>query len=300
MNHSAVTFTENNKIDYAIQVKNLTKTYKDFILDNISLDLPCGTVMGLIGENGAGKSTFINALLNITDSQYDQVTILGRDLRTQENLIKEDISVIFSDSHYDLSFTPLFVGKMLSGIYKNWDQSKFLDYLKRFNLPEKKRLKKFSTGMRVKLGFAAALSHDPKLLILDEATSGLDPVVRDEILDILREFTEAEDRAVLMSSHITSDLDKIADYIAYIHEGKLLFVRTYDDLQNNYGIINCGRELFDALSPDDIAAYKKEAYSCRVLVSNRQKLKSIFSDVRIENASIEDIMLFYIKGEKIR
>ena len=245
MNHSAVTFTENNKIDYAIQVKNLTKTYKDFILDNISLDLPCGTIMGLIGENGAGKSTFINALLNITDSQYDQVTILGRDLRTQENLIKEDISVIFSDSHYDLSFTPLFVGKMLSGIYKNWDQSKFLDYLKRFNLPEKKRLKKFSTGMRVKLEFAAALSHDPKLLILDEATSGLDPVVRDEILDILREFTEEEDRAVLISSHITSDLDKIADYIAYIHEGKLLFVRTYDDLQNNYGIINCGRELFD-------------------------------------------------------
>ena len=256
-------------MDYAIQVKNLSKTYKDFKLDNISLDLPCGTVMGLIGENGAGKSTFINALLNITDSQYDQVTILGRDLRTQETLIKEDIAVIFSDSHYDLDFTPLFAGKMLSMIYKNWDQKKYLDYLERFGLPPKKRLKKFSTGMRVKLEFAAALSHDPKLLILDEATSGL-------------------------------DLDKIADYIAYIHEGKLLFVRTYDDLQNNYGIINCGRQLFDALNPDDIAAYKKEAYSYRVLVTNKQKLKRVFSDIHIENASIEDIMLFYIKGEKIR
>lgn len=293
-------YTEDQQMDYAIQVKNLTKTYKDFSLDSISLALPCGTVMGLVGENGAGKSTFINSILGIVEAQYDQVSMLGYDLKTQEKHIKEDIAVIFSDSHYDLSFTPLFVGKMLSQIYKNWDQEKYMDYLKRFRLPEKKRLKKFSTGMRVKLEFAAALSHAPKLLILDEATSGLDPVVRDEILDILREFTEREDRAVLMSSHITSDLDKIADYIAYIHEGRLLFVKTYDDLQNNYGIINCGRQLFDALSPDDIAAYKKEAYSYRVLVSNKQKLKKVFSDVPIENASIEDIMLFYIKGEKIR
>lgn len=294
------TYTEDQQMDYAIQVKNLTKTYKDFSLDSISLALPCGTVMGLVGENGAGKSTFINSILGIVEARYDQVSMLGYDLKTQEKLMKEDIAVIFSDSHYDLSFTPLFVGKMLSQVYKSWDQEKYMDYLKRFRLPEKKRLKKFSTGMRVKLEFAAALSHHPKLLILDEATSGLDPVVRDEILDILREFTEREDRAVLMSSHITSDLDKIADYIAYIHEGRLLFVKTYDDLQNNYGIIKCGRQLFDALSPDDIAAYKKEAYSYRVLVSNKQKLKKVFSDVPIENASIEDIMLFYIKGEKIR
>lgn len=294
------TYTEDQQMDYAIQVKNLTKTYKDFSLDSISLALPCGTVMGLVGENGAGKSTFINSILGIVEARYDQVSMLGYDLKTQEKLMKEDIAVIFSDSHYDLSFTPLFVGKMLSQVYKSWDQEKYMDYLKRFRLPEKKRLKKFSTGMRVKLEFAAALSHHPKLLILDEATSGLDPVVRDEILDILREFTEREDRAVLMSSHITSDLDKIADYIAYLHEGKLLFVRTYDDLQNNYGIINCGRQLFDALNPDDIAAYKKEAYSYRVLVTNKQKLKRVFSDIHIENASIEDIMLFYIKGEKIR
>lgn len=149
--------------------------------------------------------------------------------------------------------------------------------------------------MLAKLEFTA-LSHDPKLLILGEGTSGLDPVVRDEILDILREFKEEEDRAVLISSHITSDLHKIADYIAYIHEGKLLFVRTYDELQNNYGIINCGRQFFDALSPNDIVAYKKY----RVLVSNKQKLKNIFSDIWIETASIEDIMLFFVKGEKIR
>lgn len=135
---------------------------------------------------------------------------------------------------------------------------------------------------------------------MDEATSGLDPVVRDEILELLREFTEEEDRAVLMSSHITSDLDKIADYIAYIHEGEVLFVKTYDELQNDYGIINCGQRLFDALNKDDIVAYRKEAYSYRVLVRNRQNLKNVFQDVVIENASVEDIMLFYQKGEKVR
>lgn len=287
-------------MDYAIQVKNLTKTYKDFTLDNISLSLPCGTVMGLIGENGAGKSTFINSLLNVVEAQYDQLHILGHDLKTQEKLIKQDIAVIFSDSHLDLSFTPLFAGKMLSKMYKNWDQEKYLQLLKRFGLPEKKRLKKLSTGMRVKVEFAVALSHSPKLLILDEASSGLDPVVREEILDILREFTEDEDRAVLISSHITSDLDKIADYIAYIHEGKLLFVRTYDELRNDFGIITCGRRLFDALNPDDIAAYRKETYNYRVLVHNRQKIKKTFPDVPVENASVEDIMLFYVKGEKTR
>ena len=154
--------------------------------------------------------------------------------------------------------------------------------------------------MRVKLEFAAALSHHPKLLILDEATSGLDPVFRNEILDILREFTEDEDHAVLMSSHITSDLDKIADYIAYLHEGKIQFIKTYDEIRNDYGIITCGQELFDTLSRDDIAAYKKEPYSYRVLVKNRAKLRQVFQDIPMENASVEDIMLFYVKGEKVK
>lgn len=284
----------------AIQVRNLTKKYKDFTLDNISFTLPSGTVMGLIGENGAGKSTLINAILGVSDAEYDQVALLGHDLRTQTKLAKEDVAAIFSDSHYDYGMTPLAVGEMLSRFFRSWDQQKYLGYLKRFHLPEKKRLKKFSTGMRVKLEFAAALSHNPKLLILDEATSGLDPVFRDEILDILREFTEEEEHAVLMSSHITSDLDKIADYIAYLHEGKLLFVKTYDDIRDNYGIITCGRQLFDALSRDDISAYRKEAYSYKILVNDRAKLRRIFPDIEMVPASVEDIMLFYVKGEKVK
>lgn len=199
----------------ALHIKNLTKKYKDFTLDHISLDLPYGMILGLIGENGSGKSTLINSILNIVKADYDEVHILGQDLKSQEKEIKKEIAVIFNDSHYGENLTPLFIGKMLSGIYTDWDQKKFTDYLKQFHLPEKKRLKTFSTGMKVKLEFAAALSHNPKLLILDEATNGLDPVFREEILEILREFTEQEDHSVLISSHITSDLDKIADYIAY-------------------------------------------------------------------------------------
>ena len=295
-----MTDERNITMEYAIEVRNLTKTYKDFILDDISFELPCGTVMGLIGENGAGKSTLINSVLGISESESKLTAIFGLiDIRIGKQ-IKEDIAVIFNDSHYDENLTPKIIGHILSKVYKNWDAPLFLDYLERFGLPEKKKLKKFSTGMRVKLEFAAALSHHPKLLILDEATSGLDPVFRDEILDILREFTGDEDHAVLMSSHITSDLDKIADYIAYLHEGRLQFIKTYDEIQNDYGIITCGRELFDTLSRDDIAAYKKEPYSYRVLVKNRLKLRQVFRDIPMENASIEDIMLFYVKGEKVK
>ena len=265
----------------------------------VDFSLPRGEIRGLIGENGSGKSTLINSILNIVKADYDEVHILGQDLKSQEKEIKKEIAVIFNDSHYGENLTPLFIGKMLSGIYTDWDQKKFTDYLKQFHLPEKKRLKTFSTGMKVKLEFAAALSHNPKLLILDEATNGLDPVFREEILEILREFTEQEDHSVLISSHITSDLDKIADYIAYIHEGRLLFLKSIDELNNDCGIIRCGREFFDALSPEDIIAYREEPYSYCVFIKNRQSLRKAFCDISIENASIEDMMLFYSKGEKI-
>lgn len=285
-------------MDYAIEVRNLTKRYKDFTLDQVSFALPGGTIMGLIGENGAGKSTLINAILGITDSRSDLTAMLGMDVKTHGKLIRQDVAAIFSDSHFDTGLTPKIIGHILSKVYPSWDSALFSSYLERFSLPEKRKIRTFSTGMRVKLEFAAALSHHPKLLILDEATSGLDPVSRDEILDILREFTEDEDHAVLLSSHITSDLDKVADYIAFLHKGRMQFVESCDGLRSDYGIITCGQQLFDALSPDDIAAYRKEPYSYRVLIRNRSKVRRVFQDVAIENASIEDIMLFSVKGEK--
>lgn len=279
-----------------IEIKNLNKKYEDFNLSNITLNVSEGSVVGLIGENGAGKSTLISSLLGIIKANYDELKIFGLDLKSNEIEIKKDIAVIFDNTHYDDEFTPKFIGQMLSKVYENWNQETYLYYLSKFNLPLKKKIKKFSRGMKMKLEFAIAFSHDAKLLILDEAASGLDPIVRDEILAIIRKYTEEDDHTVLMSSHITSDLDKIADYIAYIHKGKLLFMKPYEELREEYGIIHVGKEMMDSLNQEDIIGYSKEAYSYTVLVKNRRGIQKIFSDLEIVRPTVEEIMLFYAKG----
>lgn len=284
-------------VENAIQIQNLSKVYEDFSLKNITLNIPKGSILGLVGANGAGKSTMIQSLLGLIRSEYDAIKILGKDLQTQEKEIKEDIAVIYDVSHYNLQYTPKFIGSMLQKVYRNWDMERYHGYLKRFGLPEDKRLKTFSKGMKMKLEFAIAFSHAPKILILDEATSGLDPVFRDEILDLIREFTEEEEHTVLMSSHITSDLDKVADYIALIHDGTLQFVKTYDEIRDDYGILHCGKEFFETLREEDIVSFKKEPYEYKVLVKNKNEILRVFPELEMERASVEDIMLFYVKGE---
>ena len=284
-------------MENAIEIRNLSKEYRDFSLKNLSLNVPRGTVLGLIGENGAGKSTLIQSMLGLIKAEYEKIELLGKQLRNQEKEIKEDIAVIFDVSHYNPEYTPAFIGKMLKKVYRNWDMEKYDAYLSRFGLPADKKLKKFSKGMKMKLEFAIAFSHKPRLLILDEATSGLDPVFRDEILELIREFTEEEDHTVVMSSHITSDLDKVADYIAFLHEGKLQFVKSYDELQNDYGFLHCGKDFFEWLREEDIVSFKKEPYEYKVLVRNRNGILSVFPDLEMEKASVEDIMLMYVKGE---
>ena len=270
-------------MENAIEIKNLSKEYRDFSLKNLSLNVPQGTVLGLVGENGAGKSTLLQSLLGLIRADYEEIKILGKQLKNQEKEIREDIAVIFDVSHYNLEYTPAFIGKMLKKVYRNWDMEKYDAYLLRFGLPADKKLKKFSKGMKMKLE--------------DEATSGLDPVFRDEILELIREFTEEEDHTVVMSSHITSDLDKVADYIAFLHEGKLQFVKSYDELQNDYGVLHCGKEFFESLREEDIVSFKKEPYEYKVLVRNRNGILSVFPDLEMEKASVEDIMLMYVKGE---
>lgn len=285
-------------MENAIQIKNLSKEYKDFTLKNITLNVPRGSVMGLVGANGAGKSTLIQSMLGLLKAKYDEISVLGKDMRAEEREAKEDIAVIFDVSHYSLQYTPKFIGNMLKSVYKNWDMEKYNEYLTRFNLPEKKKLKTFSKGMKMKLEFAIAFSHSPKLLVLDEATSGLDPIFRDEILELIREFTEDENHTVLLSSHITSDLDKVADYIAFIHDGELQFSKTYDEIQDNYAILHCGQEFFETLREEDVVSYKKEAYEYKVLLKNKSAILNVFPNLELEKASVEDIMLFYVKGEK--
>lgn len=284
-------------MENAIEIRNLSKEYRDFSLKNLSLNVPRGTVLGLIGENGAGKSTLIQSMLGLIKAEYEKIELLGKQLRNQEKEIKEDIAVIFDVSHYNPEYTPAFIGKMLKKVYRNWDMEKYDAYLSRFGLPSDKKLKKFSKGMKMKLEFVIAFSHKPRLLILDEATSGLDPVFRDEILELIREFTEEEDHTVVISSHITSDLDKVADYIAFLHEGKLQFVKSYDELQNDYGVLHCGKDFFESLREEDIVSFKKEPYEYKVLVRNRNGILSVFPDLEMEKASVEDIMLMYVKGE---
>lgn len=283
-------------MENAIEIKNLSKSYEDFCLNNIILNIPKGSIVGLIGENGAGKSTLISSLLGIIKSSFEELKIFGMDFKTDEIQIKKDIAVIFDTTHYDDEFTPKFIGQILSKVYSNWDQATYLKYIHQFNLPMKKKIKKFSRGMKMKLEFAIAFSHDAKLLILDEATSGLDPIIRDEILSIIREYTEDENHTVLMSSHITSDLDKISDYIAYIHEGELLFMKPYDELREEYGVLHVGKELLDSLNREDIIGYTKGAYSYTILVKNRLAIQSVFKDLEIMRPTVEEIMLFYAKG----
>ncbi len=280
-----------------LEIKNLTKDYGDFVLDKVSFALPRGVIMGLIGENGAGKSTTINCILNETQKSGGQILIFGKDHILNEIEIKDKLGVVFDENHFPDIFTAEEVGQFMSGIYTGWDWTLYRQYLEKFELPRNKRIKDFSKGMKVKLAFAVALSHHAELLILDEATSGLDPIIRDDVLDMLIDFVQDESHSVLVSSHITSDLEKVADYITFIHKGKVIFTHEKDTLVDNYGILNCGAAVFDTLDKSDIVAYRKEDYQFKVLVKDRNKAAKQYANAIIGPATIEEIMLFYVKGE---
>ena len=282
--------------DHILSVSHLTKTYKDFKLDDVSFTIPRGMIVGLIGENGAGKSTTISAVLNMISIDSGDLRVLDMDFRKQEREIKQKVGAVLDELHQVPHLYCRDIDSIMKRSYTHWDSSLFKEYLDRFHLPADKQIKELSKGMNVKLNFAIALSHNPEFLILDEATSGLDPVMRDEILDLLQDFVLDENHSVLISSHITSDLDKIADYIIFMHEGRIRFMKSKEEIDNQYGVLNCSSSFFEALSPDDYQAYIKGDYSVQVLVRSKQELLSHFSDLVIERATVEDIMLFYIKG----
>lgn len=285
-------------MDYAIEIDHLTKHYPDFTLNDITLHIPSGSIVGVIGENGAGKSTLIRSMLGIIHCDAQHLQYFGQSFRENEKEIKEQIAVIFDHTHFNQKFTPKFIGSLMSRTYRNWNMETYQNYLSHFHIPPTKRLEKFSRGMKMKLEFAIAFSHDARLLILDEATSGLDSIVRDDVLSMIRTFTEEEDHTVLMSSHITSDLDKIADYIAYIHEGRLVFMKSCEEIQEDHGVIHAGKDLLTALNSEDVIAYIKEPYSYSILISHRSSIQQTFPDLEIQRPSVEELMLFYAKGEK--
>lgn len=281
----------------ALEVRNLRKDYGDFVLDKLSFTLPRGVIMGLIGENGAGKSTTINCILNEIQKDAGEILIFDKDNITDEKEIKSKLGVVFDENHFPDIFTPLEIGRFMAGIYSGWEWPTYRQFLEKFELPKGKKIKDFSKGMKVKLAFAVALSHNAELLILDEATSGLDPIIRDDVLDMLIDFVQDESHSVLVSSHITSDLEKVADYITFIHKGKLIFSHDKDDLVDNYGIVNCGAAVFDVLDKTMVVAYRKEDYQYKVLVRDRNRASKNYPKAIVSPATIEEIMLFYVKGE---
>ncbi len=280
----------------ALTVSGLTKTYPDFVLDQVSFSVPSGSIVGLIGENGAGKSTTINAALGLIQKEAGQVSIFGKERLDGDT--KEEIGVVFDGSNYPEILSPRKLNGVMKRIYRSWDEAAYFRLLNQFSLPPEKRIKQFSKGMKTKLAISVALSHHSRLLILDEATSGLDPVIRDDILDMLLDFVQEEDHSILVSSHITSDLEKIADYIVFIHEGKVVFSKPKDELVEQYGIIKCGAAQFDALDKADIIVYRKMDYEWQVLVADREKMQKKYPKAMVVPATIDEIMLLYVKGEK--
>ena len=286
-------------MDNILEVRNLTKQYEDFTLDHVSFSIPKGTIMGLIGENGAGKSTTINAILDLIHKDDGTVTFWGQELSSAKQL-KEDIGVVFDGINFYETLTAAKVGKISQTAYKQWDDRLYREYLNRFQLPTDKEIKTFSKGMKMKLCIAVALSHRPKLLILDEATSGLDPVMRDDILDVFLEFVQDEEHSILISSHITTDLEKVADTITFIHQGKVLFCKAKDELLYHYGIIRCGAAIFDEIDKSEILAYRKEDYQWNVLVADKEKARRRYKNAVVDDAAIDDILLLYVKGERTK
>ena len=297
-------------MENAIIVNNLTKKYEGFLLNNISFQIPKGSIVGFVGENGAGKSTTIKAILGLLPVESGEISLLGHKIvrGDKETAFKEQIGVVFDECNFPGDLQIKNIQKMMQKIYRTWDDGKFCDYVKRFELPEGKKVKKLSKGMKMKLSIAVALSHDSRLLILDEATSGLDPVIRDEILDIFREFIEDEEHTVFLSSHIISDIEKVADYVMMIHKGELLFQENKDEMLYRYGIVRGSKEQLDLIPWELTAGREESGFGCSVLVKDREKLlDSAFMEMAVDaggskpvvdRASLEDILLYIAKAKE--
>ena len=275
----------------ALEITNLTKSYPGFTLDHLNLTLPSGCIMGLVGENGAGKSTTIKLILDMIHKDSGTIRVLGKDNTEGIELIKEDIGVVLDEVGIPECLTVEQVGKVMKNTFRNWDDAEFARLVQKLALPEGKQFKEFSRGMKMKMGIAIALSHNATLLILDEATSGLDPVVRDEVVEMLIEFTRDDNHSILISSHVVNDLEKLCDYIAFIHKGKLLLCEEKDQLLSEYGLIHCTAEELQSI-PSCAIKYKKEnPYGVELMVQR----SVIPSSVNVSPISIEELFVFMVK-----
>lgn len=290
-------------MDYALELNGISKTYKNFKLDNITFRVPKGCIMGFVGENGAGKTTTIKTILNLIHADKGDIRILGLDYVKDQLAIRNQIGVVFDESFFHENLTLTDISKIMKHIYTTWEEDTFYQYANTFKLPKDKIVKEYSRGMKMKLSIAVALSHNAKLLILDEATSGLDPIVRDEILDIFLDFIQNEEHTIFISSHITSDLEKIADYITFIHGGKIILSESKDNLTDNYGVVKCKKDDFEKLDKNNIIGVRKNQFGYEIMINNKKEIlkqmnqKKFSNEFYMDNTTIEEIILYKVRGE---
>ena len=281
-----------------LRVEGLTKVYPGFTLDKVSFCAPKGAIVGLIGENGAGKSTALEAILGLIRPDGGKVWLWGQEGESLEPAQREKIGVVLDGGNFPQGLTAEQLDRVLGRIYPSWQAKRYFALLNRLKVPGGKKVKELSKGMKVKLALAAALSHDSRFLVLDEVTSGLDPVVREDILDLFLEFVQDEEKGILISSHITGDLEKVADYIVFLHQGKVLLEKPKDQLLYEYGILRCGEEQFRALDRADLLAWRRQGYQWEALVADRKAAQRKYAQGVADPASLEEIMLMYVKGER--
>ncbi len=281
-----------------LEVRNLHKKYNDFELKNINFDLPKGAIMGFIGENGSGKTTTIKAILNII-KQYDgEIRLFGLNSRDHDKEIKDKVGVVLDDMFFSEILTPNDINNVMKDMYQKWDNKMFYNYLNEFSLNAKRPIKTFSKGMRKKLEIVTALSHHPQLLILDEPTAGLDPVARAEVIELFQNFIQNEECSILLSSHITTDLEHIADYITFINNGEIMLSKTCNELLENYGIVKCSKQDFEKFDKGDYVKFRKSKYQYEVLIEDVKKFKRKYNTAVIDKITLDDLMLLMIKGEE--
>ena len=282
-------------MDNVLEIKNLTKKYKDNAgIENISFNVPKGSIVGLIGRNGAGKTTIIKTILDIIKKDSGEIKIVGQD--KLEDYTKNNIGVVFDGDTFTESLNLIKLNNILKNIYVNWNEDFYFKYVDKMQLPLKKKFKEFSKGMKMKLSIIVSFSHNAKLLILDEATSGLDPVVRDEILDLFLDFIQDENNGILVSSHITSDLEKVSDYIVFIDKGKVIFFESKDKILYEYGILKCTEDELDKVDKRYILKQIKTNYGYDAIITNKEEIKKQYSNLVVDNCTIDELMVIYTKG----
>lgn len=282
-----------------IEINGLKKSYSksEFALKNVNFSLETGEIMGFIGENGAGKTTTLGCILGTLIKSSGNIKLFGQDATDENSYLRDSIGVFFDVESFGPRMTPKKIASVMRTVYTDWDDNLYQEYLKNFKLSYKAKIVTFSRGMTMKLALAVALSHHPKLLILDEVTGGLDPIVRDEVLDIILDFVSDGHKSVLFSSHITSDLEKIADTITFIHDGEIILSKAKDVLTYEYGILRCPISKFSDIDKYDVVAYKKRDFQIDVLVHNKSVVEKKYKDLIMDKATIEEIMLIIIRGE---